>query len=229
MAPPRGLAFYDLDGTLVSSNVVTQYAWYVRRLPSRGESAWRLLRLLALAPVLLGAEAYSRRVFNQIFFREYQGMKQSWLAEHASELFEAVLDPRTFAGAAALFERDRVDGFRAVLLTGSLDFAIAPFARRHRIAEVVANSLVFRDGIATGELAAPIIATEEKRDAIVRLCREHGVDAAACRAYSDSLSDLPMLEAVGHPAAANPQAKLRRVALERRWPVLDLSRPNPFA
>ena len=88
--------------------------------------------------------------------------------------------------------------------------------------DVIANRLVYESGIATGQVAPPLLAEAAKVEAIRSYCRQYNVETAQSKAYSDSLSDLPMLEAVGLPAAVNPQRRLRRVAVERDWPILDL-------
>lgn len=223
MTPDAGrFAFYDLDGTLVASNVVTQYAYYVRRLPSRWRGWARFARLLASVPLWLALDAVSRRAFNVVFYREYRGLKKEWLEREAAGLFEAVFRPAMHDGATGLVARDRAAGFRTVLVTGSLDFALPPLTRHFGFDHVIANSLVFVNGVATGKLAPPLLAGREKVEAIRRLCRQYNVDAAQSKAYSDSLSDLPMLEAVGCPAAVNPDTRLRRIAEQRGWPILNL-------
>jgi HAD superfamily hydrolase (TIGR01490 family) len=218
--PP--LAFYDLDGTLVSSNVVTQYAWFVRKYPARMEGAWRFVKLLASVPLLIGLDFYSRRLFNEVFYREYRGMRREWLDACAAGLFENVIRPAIYPGARELVASDRAAGFETVLVTGSLDFCLAPVARHFGFEHVICNSIEFSDGCATGRVARPLLAEREKVAAIKRVLASRGAAAAECKAYSDSLSDLPMLESVGRPAAVNPGRRLRRIARERRWPILDL-------
>ena len=89
---------------------------------------------------------------------------------------------------------------------------------------VVANRMIFEDGAATGRIVPPLLAEVEKVAAIRRICQEHNADLAQSKAYSDSFSDCPMLESVGHPVAVNPDRRLRRLAAARGWPVLDLKR-----
>ncbi|MBI1897648.1 MAG: HAD family phosphatase [Acidobacteria bacterium] len=216
------LAFYDFDGTLVSSNVVVQYAFFVRNLPSRLRSAVKYGKLLASVPVLIGLDLYSRRLFNQVFYREYRGMSEAWLRSSSERLFEQVIRPTIFPGAKELVESDRREGFTTVLVTGSLDFAVAPVVRHFGFDQAICNSLVYQNGAATGEIARPLVAEAEKVEAMLRLARQCGADPASCKAYSDSMSDVPMLEAVGLPAAVNPGGRLRRLAAERGWPVLNL-------
>lgn len=222
MAAPRGLAFYDLDGTLVSSNVVHQYGFYARKLPSRSAAALRTTKLLLSVPLLIGLDLYSRKRFNEFFYASYRGMRRTWLEEMSEDLFHEVFRPAVFPGAKALIERDHADGFGCVLVTGSLDFALGPVVHYFGFDELISNRLVFSEDVATGEIEPPVIAGKEKVDAIHRLCRRYNVNSAHSKAYSDSTSDLPMLEAVGHPAAANPGRRLRRIAEQRGWPILTL-------
>ncbi|MBK5290465.1 MAG: HAD-IB family hydrolase [Acidobacteriia bacterium] len=216
------LAFFDLDGTLVASNVVTQYAWFARNQPGRLGALWRFSTLLLRVPYLIGLDLYSRTRFNEVFYRDYRGMRRDWLESNAGAMFAAVMRPAIFDGSKALVESDRARGFRTVLVTGSLDFAIAPIARHFNFDEVICNRLVFEDGLATGRLQPPLIAEQLKVEAMLRLCRKYNVETVHCKAYSDSISDLPMLESVGQPAAVNPDRRLRRLAVERGWPVLNL-------
>ena len=101
---------------------------------------------------------------------------------------------------------------------------LRPVVRFFGFDQLVANSLEFRDGVATGRVAPPLVAEREKVAAIERICKELAVEAGEAKAYSDSSSDLPMLESVGHPAAVNPDRRLKRVARARGWPVLDLKK-----
>ncbi len=226
MQPANQIAFYDLDGTLISSNVVTQYAFFVRKHPSRVTATLKYAKLLLSVPALIAIDAYSRKTFNHVFFREYRGMRQDWLLAMAGELFETVVRPAIFPGAKALVEADRARGMRTVLVTGSPDFALGPVAGYFGFDDVICNSLVYRDGAATGQIAEPLIAEKEKVAAMLNLSRAHGAEPAHSRAYSDSFSDVAMLEAVGHPSAVNPDRRLKRIALDRGWPVLDLKNGN---
>src|SRR6516225_8033216 len=216
------LAFYDFDGTLVAGNVVRRYAFFARHHPSKLRAVLKCSKLVASVPLLVGLDFYSRSLFNEYFYREYRGMRREWLLELGDRLFSEEIQPSIYPGSKELVEADRGRGFRPVLVTGELDFALAGVARYFGFDEVISNALLYEKGAATGEVAAPLIAEEEKVRAIQRLCRQCDVEPVQCKAYSDSFSDAPMLESVGNPVAVNPDRRLRRIAQERGWPIISL-------
>jgi HAD superfamily hydrolase (TIGR01490 family) len=215
-------AFYDFDGTLVSSNVVTRYAFFAKNHPSRIEAAWRYGKVVAGVPLWLGLDAISRKLFNEVFFRQYRGLRHDWLIAQSEALFRDEIQPKVFQGAKPLLAQDRAQGYRLVLVSGGFDFDLGPFVREFGFDDLISNRLEFDNGIATGRVISPLLAEQEKVRAIQNYCAEYNVEAAYAKAYSDSFSDLPMLAAVGSPAAVNPDRRLRRIAIERGWPVLDL-------
>jgi len=204
--------------------VVTRYAFCARNHPSRWRAAWRYGKLVAGVPVLIGLDLYSRRLFNEIFYRQYRGLERAWLEQISERMFEQEVRPKIYPGAKALVEADLAAGYKLVLVTGALDFDLPPVMRHFGFDDLICNRLVFANGAATGEVAPPLLAEREKQEALRRFCRDYNVDTAQSRAYSDSYSDLPMLESVGRPAATNPDGRLRRAALERGWQILDLKK-----
>jgi HAD superfamily hydrolase (TIGR01490 family) len=224
MSPNQRLAFYDFDGTLTSGNIVRRYAYFTLRQPSRSRAVLKFSKLLLSIPSWLATEFRSRRRFNEVFFREYRGMREQVLREQSRQLFDEKILPSIYPDTQLLLEEDRRQGFLPVLVSGELDVALEQVIRYLGFQAVICNRLVYRDGVATGEVEIPLIAEEEKVRAMERLCEKFGTEMKQAKAYSDSFSDLPMLEAVGMPAAVNPDRRLKRVARERGWTILDLKR-----
>lgn len=224
MSPNQRLAFYDFDGTLTSGNIVRRYAYFTLHQPSRSRAVLKFSKLLLSIPSWLAMEFRSRRRFNEVFFREYRGMREQVLKAQSRQLFDEEILPSIYPDTQVVLEEDRRQGFLPVLVSGELDIALDEVIRYLGFQSVICNRLLFREGVATGEVEYPLIAEDEKVRAMEKLCSEHGTEMKQCKAYSDSFSDLPMLEAVGVPVAVNPDRRLKRVARERGWTILDLKR-----
>jgi len=215
-------AFYDLDGTLLSCNLVTMHAYYARNDRSLLKSIYQFTKVLLSVPLLFGLDLYSRSLFNIFSFRAYRGMHRDRLIGLSDDLFEVTLKPSIFPKAQVLIDTTRDLGYRNVLVTGTLDFQIRPVALHFGFEEVICNRLEFKDHVATGRVLPPLLAEKEKAHSIRAYAGQEGIDLAQSCAFSDSSSDVPMLSAVGHPVATNPTRRLRRIALERNWPILEL-------
>lgn len=216
-------AFYDVDGTLISINIVHSFAFYAQRQPSLLEAARKWGGTIASLPLFWAADKVSRKWFNELFYRLYEGMSEDRLVTLAEELFDEVIKPRIFPGTRALIDESRRAGCRQVLISGALDFTLRPLAEYLEVDDFIANRLEFHEGYATGKLAKPFVGGATKADIMRRFAREHDVDLTESWAYSDSYSDFPMLAVVGHPTAVNPDFRLRSIARSYDWPVLDLS------
>ncbi|MCG5054772.1 MAG: HAD-IB family hydrolase [Myxococcales bacterium] len=215
-------AFYDLDGTLVRTNLVHAFAHTARNQQGLVRSLTRSASLAVSVPFFMAADFYSRRFFNDLFFRRYKGESEDRLRYLSEELFENVLRKSIFPGAYELIEKSKSLGLRQVLVTGALDFTVTPLIRHLGFDDCVCNHLEFVDGLATGRLKPPVIAAATKASWMRTYAEREGLNLSDCYAYTDSMSDLPMLSVVGHPAAVNPDFRLRNTALQHDWPVLDL-------
>jgi alcohol-forming fatty acyl-CoA reductase len=211
------LAVFDLEGTVLGTNVVDTYLWVRLAASPRREWARRIGKLARDMPGLLAAERRDRGEFLRKFYRRYEGAPIEEIHELARQAFSELVLPNTFPEALRRVREHRAAGHRVVFLTGALDFTIAPLAP---LADVVASArLRSENGRYTGELEEVPYAGDARASFLRRLAREVGGDLPASYAYGDSVSDLPMLEAVGHPVAVNPDPRLRRIARERRWAV----------
>lgn len=215
-------AFYDIDGTLVSTNLVHTFAFYARNDQGILRSLGRTAATIAGIPLFAAADMYSRKVFNDIFFKWYRNQSEDRLRFLAEDLFEDVIKPSIYPGTVELLEKSRSVGLRQVVVTGALDISIQPLLRYLGIDEYVANRLEFVDGVATGRLVPPVMASSSKASWIRTFAEREGISLSDCFCYADSMSDLPMLSMVGHPTATNPDLRLRSTALRHDWPVLSL-------
>lgn len=216
-------AFYDVDGTIISTNVVHAYAFYARNVPTISGKLGRTARLVASLPFYAVADKLGRKYFNDLFYQNYRGISEDRLWILGEELYDKVIRKNVFADMLALIKRSRDEGFRQVLITGAIEQMIKPLAEALEVDAWFANRLEFDGGVATGRLVAPVLAGPEKAAFLRRYALENGLDLNACRAYADSASDIPMLSAVGRPVAVNPDAGLRATATAHDWPIIKAS------
>jgi len=215
-------AFYDVDGTLIKINIVHAFAFYAARHASLMESARRTVQTAVSIPVFWAADKLSRKWFNEIFYRSYEGQSEDRLVVLADELFEDVIKPNIYPRAKELIDESRRAGVRQVFISGALDFTMKPLAKYLGADDLIANRLEFVDNYATGKLKKPFVAGATKADIMRDYAKAHDIDLAESWAYTDSFSDYPMLAVVGHPTACNPDFRLRSLARSYDWPVLDL-------
>jgi HAD superfamily hydrolase (TIGR01490 family) len=215
-------AFYDVDGTLIRTNIVHSFAYYAARQPSLYRSARETLRTALSIPLFLVSDKISRKWFNELFYKRYAGVSRDRLETLAEELFEDVIEPAIYPGARELIAESRRAGCKQVLVSGALDFTMAPLARSLDVDDFIANKLEFRDGYATGNLGKPFVAGPTKAQIIRDYAAARGIDLAASYAYSDSYSDVPMLAVCGRPTAVNADSRLRTVARSYDWPCISL-------
>ena len=215
-------AFYDLEGTLVSTNLVHTLGFYARRQQGVWQTVKKTAGTVAKLPFFGVTDLYSRNVFNEVFFRSYEGFSQDRLRYFSDELFEEVLKPAIFEGTPELIAQGKKIGQRQVVLTGALDFTITRLMDHLGIDDFVANRLEFVNGYATGRVLPPVMASATKAKWIREYAERENINLSESYAYSDSISDLPMLSIVGHPVAINPDFRLRQTARQHDWAILDL-------
>ncbi|MBA2663819.1 MAG: HAD-IB family hydrolase [Bradymonadaceae bacterium] len=222
-APRRTAAFYDVDGTLIKTNVVHAYAYYALNSPKVSDKLTKTTGLLASLPFYWIADKFDRRVFNEHFYKNYAGFSEDRLIVLGEEVFEKIIKPNIFPGALSLIKRSRDQGHDQILVTGALDVVTKPLAEYFKVDDFVANSLEIKDGFATGRLNNPMIAGANKALWLRRYAEQHGYDLDGSFAYADSGSDIPLLSVVGHPCAVNPDFRMRTNARAYNWPVVDLT------
>jgi HAD superfamily hydrolase (TIGR01490 family) len=209
-------AYGDVDGTLTDTTIVTPLVWMKRRaLPPPLNWLW-LASLAARGPWWWVLDQFSRRASNVAIYSNYRGVSTALVRQLAEAYYRERILPKFFPRAKARLEEFRRAGVRLVLVTGGLDLFMEPMARDLH-ADCLAPKLAETDGVFTGQLMSAPFTGEEK--ARREHAAAHGIDLAQCLALGDALGDLPMLECVGKPLAVNPDARLAKVAAERKWPI----------
>ncbi|HVM21653.1 MAG TPA: HAD-IB family hydrolase [Egibacteraceae bacterium] len=222
---PREAAFFDLDKTVVAKSSTLAFG---RPLYKEG--------LISPAVVIKGA--YAQLIYQVLGANEGRMEKsrvalleltKGWNAERVQRLvretLQEIIDPLIYQEALDLFEEHRRAGRALYLVSSSGEEVVKPLAEYLGVPHVIATRAgIDEDGNYDGTLEFYCYA-EQKAVAIREEAHRHNIDLQASYAYSDSVTDVPMLEAVGHPVAVNPDKELRRLAVEREWEVVDFVRP----
>lgn len=216
-------SYFDVDGTLVRTNLVHPTVYYLLNQGTPVKTARHLGKALLRAPAMAVAEFQDRRLFNELLYSSYGGVSEDRLELLAEEVFANVLRPSLYPFARDLVQKSKRAGHRVVLVSGALDCVLRHVAEHLGADESIGNRLEIKDGIATGKILKPVVAGPEKARLIRDHARTHGFDLDECFAFSDSYSDVPMLSVVGHPAAVNPDKRLSLLAKAYDWPQFDLT------
>src|SRR5205823_7341016 len=188
----RQVAAFDLENTLIASNVVESYAWLATRRLPRGERARFTLRMLREAPGLLALDRRDRGDFLRHFYRRYEGADAARLRIDAWDLFSDLLLEKAFPAGIRRVREHRARGHRTVLITGALDFVIEPLRPLFDdivCAELGVNDAVGRKGPTyNGELRDVPPTGETRAQALMDFAAGNGLDLRESVAYADSTS-----------------------------------------
>lgn len=228
-ATPHGrvAAFFDLDKTIIATSSATAF--------SRGFLAQGLLTRRSvvasayaqLAYLLGGAdEAATERLRAQLA-RTVVGWDVAQVSQVVRATLHESIDPTVYAEAVELIADHHAAGHDVVVVSASGAEVVEPIAEMLGADAAVATRMAVADGRYTGDIEFYAYG-EHKADAIRDLAERRGYDLAACHAYSDSVTDAPMLAVVGHGHVVNPDRTLRRLAAEQGWEVLAFRRPVPL-
>ena len=211
------VAFVDLDRTLIDVNsgrLWMRHEWAAGHLGwvDAALASWWLFRYALGDDDLVHALDRAASV--------YAGQDEATLAARIDAWFDADVAPRARPGALAAIDAHRAAGDRVVLATSSSQFAAARARATWRLDDAISTRIEVRDGVVTGAVAQYGFG-RHKLDACAAWASARGVNLAECAFYTDSYSDLTLLEAVGRPVVVHPDRRLARVAHARGWPVLD--------
>jgi HAD superfamily hydrolase (TIGR01490 family) len=213
----RHLAVFDLEHTLMASNVVDTYAWLASRHLPFGRRVALVGDLVRRGPGLLALDRRDRGDFLRVFYRSYEDAPADQLRHDAWELFHRQLLSRSFPAGFARVREHRRLGHRTLLITGALDFIIEPL--RPLFDDIVCARMGERSGRLTGQLEEMPPIGEARALLLSDYAQAHELSLDESVAYADSSSDLAMLEAVGFPVAVNPESRLAAIAHRRGWHV----------
>ncbi|HWC36136.1 MAG TPA: HAD family hydrolase [Mycobacteriales bacterium] len=220
-------AFFDLDKTIIatSSTLAMGRSFYAagmigRRAVVKGAYA-RLLYHLGE----VDADKMDR--MRDDLASRVAGWEAEKVRSVIAEDLLGLIDPLIYDEAAALIESHHAAGREVVIVSSSGDELVAPIGELLGADRVVATRMVVEGGQYTGEVAFYAFGPH-KAEAMREMAASEGWDLADCYAYTDSFTDLPMLEAVGHPCAVNPDRSLRREAMARGWEVRSFRHPVPL-
>jgi HAD superfamily hydrolase (TIGR01490 family) len=217
-------SYFDVDGTLVSTNLIPPTMYYLLNQRTPLHVARTMTKALFKAPAMIWAEMQDRRLFNEVLFSVFEGMSEDRLVTLADDVFERVMKPALYNGARDLVKTSLDKGHDVILVTGALDVVCRHMVDYLGATGYIANRLEIKDLVATGKLQRPVVAGPNKALLVRDHARANGHNLDDCFAYSDSYSDVPMLSIVGYPVAVNPDRRLSRLAKSYHWPVIDLRR-----
>ncbi|HEV8277899.1 MAG TPA: HAD family hydrolase [Streptosporangiaceae bacterium] len=216
---PPTAAFFDLDKTIISRSSTLAFGppFYRNGLISRGDAVRGTLAQMAFR---FGGASHQR--MEKIRDRVSQ-VCRGWPADRVAEVvtrnLHDLIVPLVYAEAQALLTQHRLAGQDVVIVSTSGQEVVAPIGVLLGVSSVIATRMEVTDGRYTGQVEFYAYG-EAKAEQVRALAAERGYSLPHCYAYSDSVTDLPMLEVVGNPRAVNPDRALRRIAQQRGWPVL---------
>ena len=222
--PIRTAAFFDLDKTVLAKSSTLAFS---KPFFSQGLINRRAVLKSTYAQFLFLMSGADHDQMDRM--RSYiTNMCTGWDVEQVKsivgETLHDIVDPLVFAEAAVLIADHKLCGRDVVIVSASGEEIVGPIARALGATHAMATRMVVEDGRYTGEIEFYCYG-EGKAEAIRALAAREGYALQHCYAYSDSITDLPMLETVGHPTVVNPDHALRKEAGTRGWPVRSFSKP----
>ncbi len=215
-------AFFDMDKTLIAEN---SGSLYMRYRYQRGE--------IGGVDLLKGLGAYLQyklgildiRNWTKNMMVQFRGQNEAELEKEAEAWFEEMVVDTIYPEAAELVRKHQEQGHVVAIVSGATKFVVRPLASRLGIQHLLFTRLEVEEGVFTGRVIEPICFEEGKIYWLQQFIEEHGIDLAKSYFYTDSITDLPLMDLIGHPVAVNPDPLLYRTAVKRRWPVRFFEQP----
>jgi HAD superfamily hydrolase (TIGR01490 family) len=223
---PRAGAFFDMDKTLIAENSGTLYMKYRYQ---RGEiSNWELLSGLG-AYLQYKAGLLDIRAWTRSMMAQFEGQSERTLTREANRWFRERVAPTIYPEAEQLVKEHQAAGHVVAIVSGATKFVVRPLAEQLGIKHYLYTRLEVEQGRFTGRVIEPICFEEGKIYWLQQFLEEQGIDLAKSWFYTDSITDVPLLDLVGHPVVTNPDPFLYRTAVRRCWPVRFFTPPGAVA
>lgn len=218
-------AFFDLDKTVIAKSSTLAFGRPFYRAGFVGRRTLMKFGFAQLFYVLFGAdEDQLERVRDQML-NLTSGWHRAEIEQLVEETLEEVADPLVYAEALTLIDEHKREGREVYLVSASPIEIVRPIGRHIGVTNIIATKVkTDAAGFFLPELELYAMGPG-KADAINDLAEREGIDLSESYAYSDSVTDTPMMDIVGHPVAVNPEKELRRIAEERGWPIVEFTRP----
>ena len=214
MAPRAAL--FDLDRTLVRVNTTSLYVRYQRDV---GQATWRdsvkmAVWLARYTVGLIDAQAVAEKAL-----AAFEGQSEASMIEDCVKCYAKYIHAHVSDAGRAAVAKHRAAGDLVAIVTGTTPYAAEPVARELGIDHIVCTRLEVTEGLFTGKVHKPLAYGDGKVVLTEKLAAQHGFAIADAAFYTDSITDLPLLERVRQPVAVNPDPRLRRIATKRGWPI----------
>ncbi|GAB3077756.1 HAD family hydrolase [Corynebacterium aquatimens] len=220
-------AFFDLDKTIIATS--SAYA-FGRGFMASGLISWQQALSLYLAKTSYMFSGHSHEKMDAERDR-LSTMVSGWhvadVQSIIAETMKRVVTPAIYKEARELIDVHAAAGHDLIIISASASILVEPIARELGISTIIASEVKEEDGVLTGELTS-YLKGEAKAEAIASLTADNGYDLKRSYAYSDSVTDVPMLEMVGNPVAVNPDRALRKHALDNEWQIMTFKNPEPL-
>jgi HAD superfamily hydrolase (TIGR01490 family) len=208
---------FDVDHTIVDASTVTDFliAAIRRRILPVRLALYVPCYYFRYSISLVGAGNFDAG------FPFLRGIRKTELDRLADQVFSSKTQSKINKPVVELMEAARERGERVILASASFKTIVAPLARYLGVDDVIASELEFEDGVSTGRLSTIPAFRDGKRDLVLDFLKSTGAEPGHCVFYSDSVRDLPLLEAVGTAVVVNPKSGMRRIAKRRGWQIVD--------
>lgn len=215
-------AFFDVDNTLVRGATLfhfargmARYKFFTRRQLWQG--AWKQAKFVAL-----GREIHKDiRKVTEVALGFIEGREEREIVRLSREVVDSILLNKLWTETVEIAKQHIASGHEVWLVTASPQYVASELAKRLGLTGALGTRVEVNEGHFTGKLDGVPLHGKEKATAVARLAKERNLDLSRSIAYSDSMNDLPLLQAVAHAVTVNPERRLRALARRRNWPIVD--------